>query len=103
MGLVTLQEAKDHLKPPGSIDDARILRIIKQATVIVLKYCKLELDAYQDSNLEPTAEVPGDLTAATLLVIGSLYDNADGQNADKDPLSPAVKSLLHDTRKPTLA
>ena len=103
MGIVTLDAAKRHLKPPGSIDDTRIEEIIEQATAIVLEHIKLPTDAYQSSAGDPTSEVPKNVAAATLLVIGALYDNADGQDPDKNPLSPAVLALLHGKRKPTLA
>lgn len=104
MGLVTLEMAKDHLKPPGNVDDDRISKIIGQATGIILDHLKLPFDAYQSSDGEPIeGEVPGAVEAATLLVIGALYDNADGQDPDKDPLSPAVLSLLRPRRTPTLA
>ena len=104
MGLVTLETAKEHLKPPGDIDDARIERLIEEASALVLLYVKLPFDAYQNTTGEPSIlDVPPILRSAVLLVIGSLYDNADGQDPDKDPLSPAVKSLLHSIRVPTLA
>lgn len=103
MGLMTLDEAKEHLNPPGDIDDNKIERQIIEATVIVLRHCKLPLDSYQSTAGDPNTDVPPDLRAAALLVLGSLYDNADGQSPDKEPLSPAVKALLMPWRKPTLA
>jgi hypothetical protein len=104
MGIVTLAAAKRHLRPPGTIDDVRIEEIIEQATVIVLRYIKAPLTSYQTSDGEPIeALVPPDVKAACLLVIGALYDNADGQDATKQPLSESVKALLHALRVPTLA
>jgi len=104
MGLVTLEAAKRHLKPPGTVDDTRITDIIAQATSIVLEYIKKPEGEYQNAEGAPIAQlVPPNVQAACLLVIGSLYDNADGQNKDKDPLSPAVKSLLHARRMPSIA
>lgn len=103
MGLVTLDTAKEHLHPPGDVDDARIERLIEEATGFVLDYIKAAPDAYQSSSGEPADDVPPQVRSAVLLVLGSLYDNADGQNPDKDPLSPAVISLLRSKRTPTLA
>jgi hypothetical protein len=103
MGLVTLEVAKEHLKPPGDIDDDRIERQIEEASQIVLDHIKLPSDAYQSSSGAPTEDVPPQVRAAVLLVLGALYDNADGQNPDKDPISPAVISLLRSRRTPTLA
>lgn len=103
MGLVTLEVAKDHLHPPGDIDDAKILRQIEEASQAVLEHIKLADDAYQNSAGEPTEDVPPKVRAAVLMVLGSLYDNADGMAPDKDPISPAVESLLRSRRTPTLA
>ncbi len=101
MGLVSLEVAKEHLKPPGDIDDARIERLIDEASAIVLDHMKLSYDAYHSTSgsLDPDA-VPPNIRAAMLLVLGTLYDNAD---ATADPLSPSVRALLHSRRTPTLA
>lgn len=103
MGLVTLDVAKQHLRPPGTIDDQRIERLIEEASHIVLNYIKAPIDAYQSTAGDPLDSVPPTVRSACLLVLGALYDNADGQNADKEPISPAVKSLLTFYRVPTLA
>jgi hypothetical protein len=104
MGLVTLDQAKEHLKPPGDIDDTRIERLIEEASQIVLDYIKLPSDAYQSTSFSPNEdEVPPQVRAATLLVLGALYDNGDGQDPDKNPISPAVISILTPKRTPTLA
>lgn len=104
MRLVSLCVAREHLRPPGEVDDVRIYRMIEEASAIVLDYLKLPFDAYHDSAGELVPElVPPAVRAATLLVLGALYDNADGQNPDKQPLSDAVKALLHSRRVPTLA
>lgn len=104
MGIVTLEVAKEHLKPPGDIDDVRIERLIDEASAIVLEHIKLSVDAYHDSSGELLEQnVPPTVRAAVLLVLGSLYDNADGQDPDKNPLSPAVIALLCGRRTPTLA
>lgn len=101
MGLVTIDVAKEHLKPPGTVDDVRIGRLIEEASAIVLDYIKLESDAYQDTDGNPIDdELPPAVRSACLLVLGALYDNADGT---KDILSPAVKALLRSRRDPTLA
>lgn len=100
MGLVTLEIAKEHLKPPGDIDDVKIERLIEEASVIVLDYIKLESDAYQNTDGTPDGTVPPPVRAAMLLVLDVLYEVSDGS---VDPLTPAVKSLLHTRRVPTLA
>lgn len=104
MGLVTLATARQHLKPPGTVDDARITRLIEEASMIVLEYIKQPYDAFQADDGGPIDEsLPGPVRAACLMVLGALYDNADGQNPDKNPISPAVQSLLKFYRVPTIA
>lgn len=102
--IVSLQEAKDHLKPPGDIDDERIERLMRAASMVVLDHIKQDYDAYNDTsgNLDETL-VPDSVREATLLVLGALYDNADGQDPDKIPISEAVCVLLRPRRTPTLA
>lgn len=102
MGLVTLDVAKEHLRPPGNADDGRIERLINQASGIVLDYLKLDSDAYMNTSGTPEETVPYAVEAAVLLVLGALYDNTDGQDKDKQPLSDAVKALLHTRRTPTV-
>lgn len=104
LGLVTLEVAREHLKPPGTIDDVRIQRLIEEASALVLDYIKLPADSYHSTGGELQADdVPPVVRSAVLLVLGALYDNADGQDPDKQPLSDAVKALLHSRRVPTLA
>lgn len=104
LALVSLCVAKEHLRPAGDIDDVRIQRLIEEASALVLDYVKLPADAYHTTAGELIeADVPPVVRAAVLLVLGALYDNADGQNPDKQPLSDAVKALLHSRRVPTLA
>jgi hypothetical protein len=53
-----------------------------------------------DQSGSPAGEVPGAVTAATLLVIGALYRDREGQT---DPISTAVKSLLGFYKQPPMA
>ena len=104
MGLVTLDTAREHLNVTHSDDDLKITRMIDDATDIILDYLGLDAGTYQTTALEPDDDsLPPRVRAATLLVLGSLYDNADGQNPDKPPLSEAVKDLLRRSRDPALA
>lgn len=48
----------------------------------------------------PGPNVPYDIQAATLLVIGNLYEDRLGE---RDPFSPGVVSLLERWRDPTMA
>jgi hypothetical protein len=95
--LVDLEATKRHLRRDDDHDDDRIVSTIRQASAIVLDYLKVAPEYYSgtDGNLE---DVPLMVEAATLLVIESLYDHPD-----QDPLSDAVRSILHRLRDPALA
>lgn len=55
---------------------------------------------WTDDSGEPTEDVPGEVAAATLLVIGALFEDREGE---KDPISTAVRSLLAMRRDPAMA
>jgi hypothetical protein len=56
-------------------------------------------DTWVDDENQPTS-VPGAVAAATLLLIGNLYNDREGTD---DPISRGVKSLLEYYRQPILA
>jgi hypothetical protein len=95
--LVDLETAKKHLRRDDDDDDDRIVKLIRAASVIVLKFLKISEDSYSgtDGNL---VDVPLDVEQATLLVIESLYDDPTA-----DPLTEAVRSILHRSRHPAIA
>ncbi len=108
--LVTLERAKEHLRVTGSESDDDILGKISQASDFVLNYLKIA-DLVADSSpptspavtdiWPPYGIVPGEVEAATLLVLGELYEKREA--ADADVLSQAVRDLLHRRRDPALA
>lgn len=106
LSLVTLEEAKEQLRVTGELDDAKIEQVILAASAIVLGYIKITVPVEDSpdtriSQMFDSDTVPEEVKAASLLVIGDLYENREGQNAD--PLSLTVKSLLCARRDPTLA
>ncbi len=80
-----------------------------QASGIVLDYIKADLDSvlfnWVDALGEPREDkVPPEIVAATLLVVGALYENRDGDVwRSPQPLSQSVMDLLWRHRKPALA
>lgn len=57
-----------------------------------------------DSNGEPTDDVPGNVRAATQLMIGAMYENRDGDAwRSPQPLSQAAIDLLWRLRDPAMA
>jgi hypothetical protein len=94
--LITLEAGKNHLQMDHDADDFDIEAKIFEASAIVLDYLKLA-----DAPAAWAELVPEHIQAATKLVLGSLYKNRESEIAE--PLSAAVKSLLHRSRDPALA
>ena len=98
LALVTDREARLHLhidatpeSPPGEADDLITMKIA-HASNIVADYIKNPGNGW-------TAETaPLLIKAATLLVLGVIYDDAAA-----DPLTPGVKNILHRWRDPAMA
>lgn len=95
--LVDLETVKAHLRRDDDDDDERIVQTTERASAIVLDYLKISQDSYggTDGNLD---DVPMMVEAATLVVIENLYDHPE-----IDPLTDAVRSILHRMRDPAMA
>jgi hypothetical protein len=93
LGLITLTEAKTHLRIYDDYYDTDLFLKGTAASEIILDYLK-QLDS--DWTPETT---PFKVKAATLLVLGALFEDREGG----DPISPAVKSLLMRLRDPAYA
>ena len=95
--IVDLETAKQHLKVVDDADDDNIFRKLAEAEAIVLDYLKIPASSY-DIDASPYVEPPKMVRAAILLVLENLYDRPE-----QDPLSNAVRSILHRSRDPALA
>ena len=95
--IVDLETAKQHLHVIDDADDDNIFRKLEEASAIVLDYLKLDDDAYA-IDASPYVEPPKMVRVAVLLVLENLYDRPE-----EDPLSNAVRSILHRKRDPALA
>src|SRR5262245_20922833 len=102
MSLVTFDVAKRHLKVDHNDDDTEIEDILNRASGSLLDYLKKPSDYWQDTAGAP-AGVPEAIRAGVLLMIGAMYENREGDVRDPDPLSQAVKDLVHRHRDPALA
>jgi hypothetical protein len=111
MMLVTLQQAKDHLRrPASSADNSDLTLKIHAASAVVLNYLEegaTFLDSAGDLPVDSNGDaldVPYEVQAATLLMVGELYMNRGGSEnktfSDSDLPAP-VKSLLYPLRVPT--
>lgn len=112
--LVTLEQAKDHLRVDTDDGDNDLILKIRGASMSVMRYLKAQGaasftdsagDVIEDSNGDAIG-VPEDVQSAVLLMLG--YLNRD-RDADSDNaytmgfLPPPVTALLYPLRKPTLA
>jgi len=90
--MITLDEAKRHLRVDHADEDADITLKLKFAGAIVLDFI--------GENSTATTYSEDVIDAATLSVLGELYANRE---ASADPLSPSVKAVLARLRVPVFA
>lgn len=88
--MISLIEAKSHLRVTHTDEDADITLKLKLAVAIVEDFAGVDL-AFDPSDVAD---------AATLLVLGELYANRE---SNADPLSPSVKVVLGRLRVPVFA
>ena len=105
--LVTLQQARDHLRSDESDDDADLQLKIDAASAAVLDYLG---DAAKPWIDEVPLAVPVRVQQATLLTIGYFYRERDGSQEFRVndqfgygyALPQAATALLYSLRKPTV-
>lgn len=100
VALVTIDRARSHLHIEGFDEDEELEAKIADASAIVIDYMKRPNHGWTE------ATAPGQVQAATLLVLGAIWSQREGvgQSAeDLDPISPAIVSLLRRMRDPALA
>lgn len=107
--LITMKDAREHLRMDHDLDDVQINQKRIQASAIVLDYLKKDVSDtafdWVDENGDPDPErLPYQAAAATLLVLGALYENRDG-DVWRSPqhLSQSVIDLLARLRDPAMA
>ena len=93
--LVDLEVAKSHLRMEEDHLDDVIYRCIREASAIIINYCKVDEDLWDVDNSESEG-IPLVIEAATLLAVEALFDGGE-------PLSQTVKDLVHRYRDPALA
>ena len=112
-GLVSLQQARAHLRSDETADDADLELKIMAASAVVADYLGEQVLAFANALGErtPGAAVPARVQMATLLMVGYLYRERDGgwAHAAVPPceagyaLAPAALALLCTLRKPVVA
>ncbi len=74
---ITLFEAKAHLRVDHNAEDGNILAMVAAAEQAAVDYLNISsLDAIADNNGDP----PQPVTAAVLMLTGSLYANRESQS-----------------------
>jgi hypothetical protein len=110
VALVSLADAKQHLRVDHDADDPNIQRKIEQATAIALTFIKRSIGTPdpEDPSIVDWDEttVPDDVAAGIELILSDLYDNriaGDATQLAGAYLPPHVLALLLPWRSPTLA
>ena len=88
--MITLAEAKSHLRVDHTAEDTDIALKLKLAAAIVEDYSGIDV-TYNGNDIAD---------AAILLVLGELYANRE---SSADPLSSSVKTILERLRVPGFA
>lgn len=107
-GLVTLQQAKEHLRVDHDFDDKDIELKISGASSAIISYLKAGAKSFLNETKDTVIEdkVPDEIKIATLLLIGMLYKDRDGENMEKwlhGHLPFQVTALIYHLRVPTMA
>jgi hypothetical protein len=111
MMLVTLEQAKQHLRIDHDDEDNDLILKIHAASGAVVNYLKSGADIFLDSNGEPVYDssdepigMPFVVKAAVLLILGFLYKDRDenaGDAYEQGFLPKPVTALLYPLRDPT--
>lgn len=88
MALISLNEAKSHLKVDNTEEDTLIQIYIDAAVDYIAVFLNDENFLYAPS-----------IKAACLLIVGDLYENRMGGNDKEVKPNPAVQNLLYPYRK----
>lgn len=100
--LISLKDAKDHLRVTGINADGDIQSKILQASAIILNYLKVDIDASPQSlPWDIDAGVPWDIQAACALIVGELYWQREA--GSNNVLSDTIKNLLRRWHTPAMA
>jgi hypothetical protein len=109
MMLVSLEEAKAQVREVRDAEDADITLKIKAASLIVVNYLQDGADSFLDSNGNTfddsngvAQEVPEDVMLATLVLVGIMFRNRDGDEEKlftTANLPPQVTALIYHRRQ----
>lgn len=92
--IVSLTEAKSHLRVDQSAEDALITLYIEASEDHIKAYLNRSVPGIADS----PQTVPAAIKAAALLIVGDLYENREGGGEKDIKRNPAVDNLLYPYR-----
>jgi hypothetical protein len=121
MKLITVAQARAHVRVDHQAEDAQLDEFVEAASAAVVNYLKSGADVFlntlglpeeiysDDSPPQVIAyAVPAEVQVATKILVGYFFRNRDGREPNADGwqpgyLPPAVTALLYPLRDPALA
>ena len=101
MTLATLPEARMHLRITDPARDPEIAMYLAQASALIFQYCGAQAQTGWDE-----VSAPDDVRAATLKMLGNLFEHRGDDNAPDDhdiKIWDGISVLLMRRRDPALA
>ena len=96
--IVTLEEAKTHLRVQHDEEDALITGLIEQAQTAAEDFCRVSFEPYVDDD-GCEADVPGPVKLAVLLMAGYFYEHREAEDgAGFRTMRRAFMTLLYPYR-----
>lgn len=121
MKLITLAQARAHVRVDHTVEDSQIEEFIEAASAAVVNYLKSGADTFLNTlglpeeiwsaDSPPVVAdyiVPAEVKAAVKILVGYFFRNRDGNDPAADGwqqgyLPPPVTALLYPLRDPALA
>lgn len=92
--IITLSEAKSHLRVTSNDEDTLISLFVKSATAEIENYINRDIPVVTGT----TATYPAPIKAAALLLVSDLFENRDGASDKELIQNPAIQRLLYPYR-----
>ncbi len=93
--VITLVQAKGHLRVTQSSEDDTITMYVSAATA----YIRNRLNARIPGEDQQTPNIPADIKAAALILVGEMYEKRSIIIESRTTVSPMVDNLLSPYRK----
>jgi Phage gp6-like head-tail connector protein len=98
--LVSFQDAKDHLRVTGNDENGQINLKLEQASELIFNHVNSGADA---GWLDGTVPVPGDVQAATCVMLTYLYEHRGDAMDGSANIWAAIERILVTTRRSPVA